>query len=223
MVEFVIENGAIIVENGAAVSKRMVDSAEDGDLAEYTNNGGDFAAVNVGSAARHGDWVIEYSTGGGAGANDSAISLSGLDRYPARGDVFGGYVYPAEDAHWARLYFGVQEDRNTFPHGYFVEADGINNELTLEHRNPSDTSQNVVIDSVAVDLTGWSDQWNEWQVDWASPTISATFYDDAGNAWARELSGDHTHDDTGGVGCAAETGTGSDSTFEVRFDWLWMR
>lgn len=70
----------------------IVDSIEDGDIAEYSSQDGAgtgaFNPVQTSTYATHGDYALEcQTTTAGAAEYSSMISTSGLDVYPRKGDA----------------------------------------------------------------------------------------------------------------------------------------
>lgn len=179
---------------------RIIDSAEDGDIDEYTNFNNDFAAVQNATYAAHGDWSIEYASG--QGAVDGCVSLSGLPNYPSRGDRIKTNLYSLSEANGGGFQFACQEDRNAFPQGYRVSVNNENNgKLEVVYQDPSTNTTNT-LGSDPIDMTGHADEELELTIDWGSPTITATLHD-SGGAQMGQAAGDDSEFDSGGVGWAA--------------------
>lgn len=202
--EYLVESGtgAFLVEGGAYIHHKLIDSFERGDISPYTDQVGTFQAVENTTYAAHGSWVLEYNSAQGGSAG--VVSLSGLPRYPTRGDTIRAFGYMLGEANGGGVQFACQEDRNTFPQGYRVSYNLANSgALEVVYQNPADgTTQTLGSDPI--DLTGHADELLELRVEWGSPTITGRLYG-AGGTLLGEATGDDSSWDSGGFGWAAST------------------
>ncbi len=175
----------------------VVDGFEDGDLDEYDQKRGGSARVTS-ERTYEGSHSLELTTPGGGGAS-KVLSTSGLDRYPAAGDVYRTRWYrsSSDSRGRNRLYFGVQDDANyyevyvNYPHDDFELRkfeDGARTRLASANETPR------------------KDTWVEWTIDWgADGTITAS-YDDGQRSGSLTAT-DGTWTD-GGVGFYQQVASG---------------
>jgi len=177
------------------VDTRIVDTFEDGDLAEYGHTSGGNIRTST-SVVFEGTQALEWNGNGGG----YAYSVSGLPNYPSAGDTFEFRIYVDGNANQAaaQTYFGVP----SLPSGRFAG------------------DYNVILDQGAFRLAGPglsastgvgypSNEWLRVEVDWGvGGTITATLEAADGSALATISDSDTTYT-TGGVGVANTNDDGS--------------
>lgn len=197
----------------------LIDSMEDGDMAEYTDNNNVFNAQTE-TFAEHGSYVAHFSAG--SGSNSACVSLegNGLNYYPSRGDKMTQMVRLGADVNGAGIQFGAQEDRNTFPQGYRATVNHTNDgAIKIVHQDPPGTSGGTyTVASSTIDTTGLADSNLEFVVEWGSPTITATLYDSAGSQ-VGQASGDDSDFDSGGFGFTGSVDSNTGSDQHVYYDF----
>lgn len=204
---------------------QTIDSFEDNDLDEYSSGDGDFSVINAANASRSqpakdGDLVAKFGGDIGIGNNDAIHSVSGLPEYPDRGEDFGIFINP-NDLHDAYYHFGVQETRNKFPHSYSARVQATDGDFELWYEKPADNISEIIA-STSFDTTDWENSWSEVRIEWGNPTITATCFD-SNRTNRAQASADDSRLDSGGVGIAGNSQTGSGTHTAVWFDLLHLR
>lgn len=186
-------------------ANEVIDSFEDSDLAEYDFDRGSSGASIASEPTYGGSSVLEIS-----GTNTELISTSGLDHYPAAGDVFSGWVRGEGGADDLNFSYGVQDHTNR----YFVRVDFADDRLQLYRY------ENGEAHPLAKQVSGFTlsqDTWYNVEVDWRkSGTHTVTLYDCDGGQVAQITDTDSTWTD-GGIGYDAylESSGGT-----VHFDYV---
>ena len=144
-------------------ANEVIDSFEDSDLSEYSFDQGSASVVS--SPTYGGSSVLEISN-----TKTEMISTSGLDHYPAAGDVFSCWVRGTGGADDINFTYGVQNHTNR----YFVRVDFANNDLFL-FRYESGNFYQLAEDATA---SLAEDAWYNIEVDWRKTgTHIVTLYD----------------------------------------------
>lgn len=192
------------IESGSRVLpyNRVIDSFEDGDLSEYSFDRGQTGASVVQGPTYGGSSVLMLS-------NDDTemISTSGLEYYPAAGDVFSAWVRGTDGAEDINFTYGVQDHDNR----YLVRVDLANDELEFWRH---EGGQSYVLSSQTSGFTLSEDAWYNIDVDWRNPgTHIITLYDCTGNQLA-QIEGTDTAWASGGIGYDAYLGDGGTVYFD---------
>lgn len=153
----------------------IIDSAEDGDINEYSGNTFQYEAVD--SPSFHGDASVEAdinSTSTIAGIT----STSGLNAYPSQGDTFRcGIQHPSLD-HDLHVAWAAQSDGATAD-SYAIESAGRDDSFNILKWTSGSTS---TLASTSVDYSGHASEWLTIEVTWLSDgTIEAQLFDVDGN------------------------------------------
>ena len=201
-------------------TRENLDSFEDSGMSEYTtyDTGGTFSATSSPNAVDGSNICLVSDGVNGAGAITTANSLSGLPRYPERGDTFGCFVGSKFNNTKASIAWACQEDINPYPQGYHVWIDGRDDTLSLLRYD--DTHTRVDLASARFDATAWNNgEMCRLEVEFGSPTIAVSLYDSNNNRIQRISADDSTTAlDYGGLGFGIEKGTDSSTTAELYFD-----
>jgi hypothetical protein len=178
----------------------LVDSFEDGNLSEYTSLGGPLSDWSVQSEhATHGTRALQYD--GGSAASD-ITSLSGLPRYPARGDVFRFDFLPRGDWDFYTTFNFGQQPNSAHHNRYELELDPRNDEIRFQFDIPG-TERDESLGSAGVEFNRRSAYTVE--IDWQArgDDIEITVFEglSAGDAlgWITATPPDGAPD-SGGVG-----------------------
>ena len=202
------------------VTRESLESFEDGDMSEYTtyDTGGTVSATSSPNAIDGSNICLVSDGVNGGGAITTANSLSGLSRYPKRGDTFGCFVGTKFNSTKASIAWACQEDRNGYPQGYHVWLDGRNDTLMLLKYDDAHTR--VDLASASFDATAWNNgEMCRLEVEFGDPTIAVSLYDSNDNRIKRIDADDATTAlDYGGLGFGLEKGTDSSTTAELYFD-----
>ena len=157
-------------------------------LAEY---GGADSLFETTSSAYEGSQALVNDSGD----YGSAVSTSGLDTYPERGDTFEVHFSNASDDNFVGVHFFAQSETDS-PDGYVV---GIGNSGGWRMwRNEDGT-----INEVAVADLPASEQISGWyraEIITDDSTVYADLYDDAEDELLASLEVDDTTYDSGGIG-----------------------
>lgn len=194
------------VTKSVDVSDPVIDSVEDGDLAEWdqsdssSNSNPRWSATDA-YAAHDGSWTAYLSA---STDNVDAVSTSGLPVYPQRGEDFHT-AFKASNVSEVNIYqkFFYKDSNNH----YRVDLLGRSGSFRLvAFENGNGTvlgSTDLPMDSGAYHVSRITTS-NE-------PTITAELIDPSTGDVLRAVQGDHTAYDTGGVAYScAPTSTGSD-------------
>lgn len=197
--DYTVRNNAYQIRNNSYVAYQLVDSIEDGDIAEYQDNNNVFAALQDSTLATDGDWVLEFNTG--SGGNSACASLTGLDNYPSRGDNILANIQVAAVENGGGIQFALQDDQNTFPQGYRVAINYQNNsDLEIVHQDPPGTFGGTYdVARTPIDMSGLANEPLELEVEFRSPTLTARAYD-SGGGFLGETGDDDSDFDSGGFG-----------------------
>lgn len=140
----------------------VIDSAEDGDIAEYSGNTGQFSAAT--DSVNFGSYSIKGLGGGG-----HIYSTSGLGTYPSPGDKIEYWTKYYSDGFGSGLgyvHYGVQDSNNYYSVGW-----EINNKLGIYKTSGGSQSELV---STGIN-TGNNLTWERVTLDWQSDgTMVAT-------------------------------------------------
>ena len=180
---------------------QVIDDFEDGDLSEYSFDRGSSGASVVRQPTWSGSKALEIS-----GTDTEMISTSGLDHYPAAGDVFSCWVQGASGADDLNFTYGVQNHTNR----YFVRLDFLNNNLKLyRHENGSST---LLAKDISVTVA--ENQWYNIEVDWRKAgTHIITIYDSSKSKVAQISASDSMWEE-GGIGYDAYLSGGGTVYFD---------
>ncbi len=176
------------VEAGGGDRSGVVDSFEDGDLAEY-DGATDAYVVNGEPPVGDGERSLKNTSGGTA----IVTSTSGLPRYPQAGDTFAAAAARTAMNDNLGVAFGVQDAQNF----YFarVYPEGSSDRLQLYKRVGGEYTE-LAKSSLSVETGVLYD----FVVDWASlGDIDVELRDPDGNAVASVAATDETFED-GGIG-----------------------
>jgi hypothetical protein len=148
--------------------------------------------------------------------SDNIISISGLDNYPSKGDVFACLVEDRDGSSRSQIHFGVSDTNNYYEAALSTD----NNLIRLRKRENGDF---VELDQHNISVgTGIYDIEVTWKSD---DTIEVRVFDfDTKSMWRGSQVGstlsasDSTHDTETGIGFRPD-GSGSISEGDIRWDW----
>lgn len=204
--------------NGRALTQTtitLVDSAEDGDIAEY---GGDTGGYSTQTSTVYDQSTAIEGTASSGGYNGIS-STSGLPAYPAQGDVLSCRVYLDTANGWADndrmgVMYGTGAETMP-PDGYRIDLDAANDDMILAIWNSNGFTS---LATANIDVSALTDAWIKLEVDWQSDgTMVFTVYDSSGSS-VNSVSATDTTYSSGGVGYIVDE-SGSDSTPSVYFDY----
>lgn len=185
------------------IAYTLIDSFEDGDIAEYSGDTADYAVTseaNVPPSAVFGANVLECTTT----ASVTIYSTTGLSYYFPKGHIASAFVYLPSGSGDVTVLFGVSSATSW----YGFEVDLANGELALE-------VDDTPVDSVAVTVP--ADQWIECEITWDDGSlggvdndITCTAYDYStstgrGASIGTVAANDSTHATDTGIGLNADT------------------
>lgn len=166
----------------------VVDNFEDGNLDEYEFDRGQSGASVVSNPVYRGSNALEIN-----GTNTEMISMSGLQNYPAAGDVFSYRVRATGGANKTNFTYGVQNHLNR----YYVHLKFADDSLVLLRY---EDGSSYVLDKQSSGFTLSEDEWYEVTIDWQEDgTHTVSLYDSAGGLVAQVSATDSTWP-AGGVG-----------------------
>ncbi len=180
-------------------SSKIVDDFEDGDISEYSSSTGSYSTTT--STVKNGSYALSWDGSNGAGI----YSTTGLDNYPAQGDVYKGHVYQ-NSGDDPKVYFGLSDFDNT----YFVNVRMDDGRFVIQKRDGGNQS------SIASDtsISGITGEWLEYEIDWQTDgTISATLYRADGSQMTN-ISGTDTTFSGGGIGWLTHSKNGGSVYFD---------
>lgn len=183
-------------------TKNIVDNFEDGDIAEYSGDTGQFG--NTTNVVKDGSYALKGTTSG----NPYGISsTSGLSNYPQAGDKFSTWMRVASSSSGAQpeIQYAAQSETD-LPNGYRVELDVANDEIKLKR---VDSNGATTLDNASVTLS--EDTWYRVEVDWGSDgSHTVTIYESGSSI--KSLSASDKTFTSGGFGVIVNSNTGSSTT-----------
>lgn len=202
------QNHGIVAAHNKAKLAQIIDSAEDGDVSEYSGVGADTFGDITTSNSRATDGSLSILIF----ENDGwYISTSGLNTYPQAGDTIKADVYPSSSDAGGSILFGCQSD-GKLGSLYYVNYD-YDGDLLLE--KISDTGATTTLASTSA--TKYDGEWLSYTINWGSNgTIDATVERSNGDTVASITGSDTTYTD-GGIGIST---AGSNSNVDTYFDYI---
>lgn len=193
-------DGTILYSGGPT----LIDSIEDGDMAEYTMYATNFAASTAKAVDGSYSARVELDA-----SNPRAYSTSGLNAYPVAGDTF----------RWHTQSEAIGSSNLGFEFGLQNAADGSSDRYSARFRGRSGDMALIKVSggsattlaSAAQSYT--SNIWYEGEVAWGTDgTITFTAFDDTG-AQINQISATDTTFTSGGIGWVASSGTNDSTTY----------
>lgn len=190
----------------------LVDSAEDGDVSEYSGHTGRISAST--SQSYDGSYSLKHTTDGSGGYK--VWSESGLDNYPSQGSNITLWYYATDGSDTPRFWFGVKDtDSDDWISGYQIEARDDQYNYGLSRWNDSDDSI-TGLDEGSADVP--TNTWVKIEISWENDgTITVNFGDGSGGTLLT-LQAQDTNFTSGGIAFAADNHAATSST--VYFDYV---
>lgn len=196
------------ISNVAYTTETIVDSFEDGDIAEYSGGAtGSFTVVsNPSFGAKDGTNVLRWD---GGSSYDNMASTSGLDNYPGKGDTFRFYnYYDNGGTQYISNNFGCEAEGSDVGRYRTYVYDGTFYLVEQDGGGSLDQQTNV---------TTPTGEWFYIEIDWGTDdTITATLYDSTDTQLAQLSGTDATHASATGVGFGAY----DDTTGQIYVDYV---
>jgi hypothetical protein len=190
---------------------QTIDNFEDNNLDEYTRhifaNEDPFEVTTAN--VYEGTYSLEATRGDdNSGAN--ILSDSGLDKYPAQGDVFQTRFYhpsSGSDVLRADFFFGVQDETDFGADWYRLYWGPGPDSITFQKRDSNGNVSTIASNS----FSNWvRDEWIRAEIDWQTDgTMTGTLYDSNGLSIV-SVTGTDTDYASGGIGFGNNT-NGTDS------------
>lgn len=185
-------SAAVTVDVTTPATATIIDDFEDGDIAEYTGDTGQFTVQ--GTTVFEGANALE---GTSDGARHRIISTAGLNAYPAQGDTFQCRIRDDTGSLTAGIAWGVQDGNNLYR--AMVSSQGDNLQLWLKENG----GYNRLVETA---VTVPQDEWLRLEIDWAGDgTMTVTLFDSADTQLA-QISATDTTFTSGGIGWIINTG-----------------
>lgn len=185
----------------STTTTNVVDDFEDGDLAEYGGDTGNFTVQTA--TVSNGSNALEVTSESG-NLLQGISSTSGLDRYPAQGETFACDVYITSDTNNVRIYWGTQSEIQD-PDGYFVMLQGSQDNIELGVGGGS------TLDSV--NATFPTGEWLTATITWGTDGSMSVDVTDASGTTLASVSGTDTTYTSGGIGFWHNTSSAGISTY----------
>jgi len=191
-----------VYSGGVAIPDSAVDNYEEALYEDQNKTLADYYDGDLSDATRQSTTVLEGSVSleldVPGGSNSTAIrSMSGLPRYPSRGDEISLRVKYDDEVSQINFQFVYGDPSSQHGTGYSVLTDVDNDEMIIRERNSSsftnveDASQTVSPDTEYI-----------YDISFGSPTITFTLRDSNGNS-LNSISYDDADYDSGGIQLSA--------------------
>ena len=208
-----------ILFDGDAIPDSVVDNFEtqpDGPYETDTDGLEEFwnGPLNNYSRAENGAVDGSFAVSLDNDADDGIYSLSGLPRYPEKGDTFSTLIRDNGDTD-VGFAWGLLEDNGNIV-GYCTEFREDDNAVRLGRVTDWENSDYTQLTSFSASIS--SGTWYEFEVDWKNDdTHEVTVYEldngDRGSSIGSDSFNDDTYTEGVGVGIGIHTGSGTFGTF----------
>jgi len=178
---------------------------QDKTLSDYYNEDLS-AATRQTSTVLKGDFTLELSVPGDNGSA-AIYSISGLPRYPSRGDDLSLRVSYDDNVSQINFQFVFGDASSQYGTGYSVVTDTDNDEMIIRKRNSSSFTNIEEASQTVSSNTEYI-----YDVSFGSPTITFTLRDSEGNS-LNSISVDDDEFDSGGIRLATFNRNNDGSAF----------